>query len=472
MAKNESNISPDKNSPGELIAAIATPPGTGGIAVVRLSGEGAIEAADKIFRGAKRLSEKESHTISYGRILDPDTGEALDEVLVSVMRAPKSYTREDVIEINCHGGIFVAKRILGAVLKAGARVAEPGEFTKRAFLNGRLELSQAEAVIDIINAKTELQRRAGLGRLSGALGSELSSVRGKLLDVLALIAAAIDYPDEMADEEREVLPLIRELCGKMENFLHAAARGRLIREGVSVVILGKPNVGKSSLLNRILDAERALVTDIPGTTRDFLEEYYDLDGLLVRFVDTAGLRDEAEKIEKMGIERGLSQAKDADVVILVFDSAEKLSADDTGAIERVKELALPTLCVLNKSDLPQKLFEEELSKLLPDCKTLRISAAKDTELTELFSQLKELIFGSGANALSDEPFSGGARHEDALRRAKEALQNAAEALELGLPQDMAAIDLKNALFALGGITGENAPDELINRIFELFCVGK
>ena len=456
----------------DIIAAISTPAGTGGISIVRVSGEGAVALADRIFRGGP-LSEKKSHTLTYGKITDPGTGRILDEVLVSVFLPPGTYTREEMVEINCHGGPVVTGEVLSLLLKYGARPAEPGEFTKRAFLNGRLDLSQAEAVIDLINAKTELQRAAGAARLSGGMKDKVSTLRNELLDLMALIEAEIDYPDEMADENvgSSVLDSAKSLLRDLDAFVARAGRGRIIREGISAVILGKPNVGKSSLLNRLLDEERAIVTDIPGTTRDTIEEYIDMDGIPLKLIDTAGVRETGDKAEQMGVERALAIAEGADLVLLTLDSGRPLDGDDKRILEFIKEKNKKAVVLINKWDLGLG-FDE--STLLEYCRAediLRVSAKSDRDFEPLFQKIREL-FLAGEVTVNDEILTGGVRQRAALERAAGAVSNAVSSLASGVPTDLAAIDLQTALDALGEITGDTASDDVIDRIFQNFCVGK
>ena len=457
----------------DVIAAISTPSGNGGISIVRMSGKGSVEIADKVFKGKVPLSSKKTHTISYGKIIDPETENILDEVLVSVMLAPNTYTTEDIVEINCHGGMIVTRQILLLLYRMGARPAEAGEFTKRAFLNGRIDLSQTEAVIDIINSKTELQMLSGAKRLSGGLKERISEIRESLLDLIALIEAEIDYPDEMEDEnvDETLFAHMEEIANELQYMHKHSSRGKIIRDGINAVILGKPNVGKSSLMNRLLDEERAIVTDIPGTTRDTLEEYIDMDGIPVKIVDTAGIRNTDDTVEKIGVERSFDYAKEADVILLIMDLSRELSEDDMKLLSFIHEEGKKAVVLLNKTDLEIKLDIEKIEEYFEKENIIKISARKDKNFDSIFGRVKEM-FISGEITKNDEILSGGERHMEAIQRAYMFIENGKNAIFAGLPTDMAAIDLKDALDALGEITGDKADDEIVNRIFENFCVGK
>lgn len=455
----------------DIITAISTPIGSGGIGIVRLSGKGCVSLADTLFQGRKKLSDKPSHTISYGHIRDPKTGEIIDEVLVSVMLAPHTYTKEDIVEINCHGGMLVTKRVLQAVLDAGARHAEPGEFTKRAFLNGRLDLTQAEAVIDLIHAKTEVSRQGAVDQLEGRLKTRVREMRNDVLDMIASIEAVIDYPEH--DVEAETYQSMEQksvaLKEKMETLLSHADRGKILREGLQTVIVGKPNVGKSSLLNWFLEEERAIVTDIPGTTRDTVEEYINLDGIPMKIVDTAGIRETGDIVERMGVEKSKAYAKQADLILMMLDGSRPLDEEDKEILAFIK--GMPALVLLNKSDLAQELSLAELTDYLPKGQILPISVKCSTGFDALIAAVKEMFF-KGEAATAEDTLLGNIRHKNALLRAKEAMERCLVTIRTRMPEDFISMDLQEANDALGEITGDVANEEIIDRIFTKFCLGK
>ena len=418
----------------DVIAAISTPIGTGGSGIVRMSGAGCIALADSIFIGKKKLTEKATHTLSYGKITDGAGGEIIDEVLVSVMKAPHTYTKEDIVEINCHGGSLVTRRVLEAVLKTGARIAQPGEFTKRSFLNGRIDLTQAEAVIDLIESKTELSRQAAVNQLEGRLKTAVREMREEILDMIASIEAVIDYPDYDVEEETygTMEQGAKKLLARMEKLLEGADRGKIIREGLQTVIVGKPNVGKSSLLNWLLEEDRAIVTDIPGTTRDTVEEYLNIDGIPIKIVDTAGIRETGDVVEKMGVEKSKAYAETADLVIMMLDGSRPLEEED-----------------------------KEILSFIRGKKTI----------DALLAALKNM-FLDGHTATAEDAMLGNTRHKDALYRAKEAMEHCMETITMRMPEDFISMDLQDANRALGEITGDTSDEEIIDRIFTKFCLGK
>lgn len=443
------------------IAAISTAPGAGGIAVIRVSGAEAVNIADKVFLGKDKLCDAPTHTVHYGFIKNAD-GEKIDEVLVTVMRAPRTFTREDVVEISAHGGGTAARAVLETVLRAGAVMAEPGEFTKRAFLNGRIDLSQAEAVIDIINAKTELSRRSALAQLEGSLSKEISAIRQKLVHLAAQMQVTIDYPDE--DLEDITIDDIRvtaaECRDRARKLLATADSGRIIREGIRVSIAGKPNVGKSSLLNRLAGAERAIVTDVAGTTRDIIEEYINLDGVPIILEDTAGIRDTSDAVEKIGVERSRKSIETADLVIAVFDGSLPLGEEDRKILDETA--GKKRVILINKTDL-------KTPDNVPDGSVF-ISAKTGEGIDELKNRVKrmfdlEVTAGDGAAVTN-------MRHKTALLAAERALSGTADALDAGIPSDIVSIDINIAIQALGEITGETVSDDIVNEIFHEFCVGK
>ena len=455
----------------ETIAAIATGLSNAGISIVRISGENAVELTDKIFSSKKEnfhLSEAKSHTIHYGTIVSK--GEALDEVLVSVMKAPNSYTRENVVEINCHGGIVVTKKILEVVLQAGARPAEPGEFTKRAFLNGRLDLSQAEAVIEIIQAKSELALKNSVRQLKGKIQEKIIRLREQILRDIAFLEAALDDPEHISldgfaetlkeNVEKEIV-VISEMIQSYEN-------GRMLREGVRTVILGKPNAGKSSLLNTMLKEERAIVTEIAGTTRDTLEETVFLNGVALNIVDTAGIRWTKDTVERIGVDKARAAAKDADLILYVVDSSVPLDENDMEIITLIA--SKPAFILLNKSDLQQVVSEEELRKHTLK-EIVRISV-KEKEGLDLLEQKITDLFFSGVLSYNDEIYLTNERHKAALHTAVQSLSQVLESINQGMPEDFYSIDLTDAYEELGRIIGQSVDEDVINKIFQDFCMGK
>lgn len=457
----------------DTIAAIATPPGEGGIAIVRVSGENAIELVDKMFlprREGRSLQERAGYSMGLGWVLDGER-EKVDEVLVSVMRGPRSYTMEDVVEINCHGGLLPARRCLEEVLRRGARLAEPGEFTRRAFLNGRLDLSQAEAVIDVIRSRTDKGMRIALRQLEGGPGRKLREIEERLIGVNARIEASIDFPEEVGDldEEaaaRELLEIGREL----EQILDVSRRGRIYRQGIKVVIAGKPNVGKSSLLNALLQENKAIVTDIPGTTRDVVEDYINIRGIPVRVIDTAGLRETQDVVERIGVERTREVIAEADVVIVVLDVSAGISQEDLDI--RNLLAGKKTIVLVNKEDLPEKrITTQDLEEMFGDWPVVRGSVKEEIGLEELEQAIEKLVLEGEVRA-DDMEMMVNLRHEEVLHRAREYMEAAKMALEAGLPLDCLSVDIWGALEALGEATGRNLREDVIDRIFEEFCIGK
>ena len=445
---------------GRTIAAISTPQGIGGISVIRVSGDSAIDICDSIFKGKNSLLDAKSHTVSYGHIVDK-SGEIIDEVLVTVMREPRTYTRENVVEISTHGGFVAAKRVLETLILGGAYPAEAGEFTKRAFLNGRIDLSQAEGVIDIINAKTELEEKNALFQAKGGLFKKISEIRGDLVHLAAQMQVAIDYPDE--DLEDVTADDINKALQKAENevlqMIDTRDSGRIIKEGIKTAIVGKTNVGKSSLLNRLAGEDRAIVTDISGTTRDVIEEFVNLDGVPLRLLDTAGIRDTEDAVEKIGIERAKKTIDEAELVILVLDLSRKTDNEDETLFELVKDKKVIT--VANKCDIKSENIDADVE----------ISSKTGEGIDKLVKIIKkmynfaEIDWGNSAVITN-------ARHLSALGHTKEALSRAIEQLNGGMPQDIAALDINEAIDFLGEITGETVSEDIIAEIFHSFCVGK
>ena len=450
----------------DVIAAISTPVGNGGISIVRLSGEKAISIVSVIFKGANLLNKK-SHTMSFGYIVDPFNGKTIDEVFVSVMLAPKTYTCENIVEINCHGGLQSSKKVLETVLNQGARLAEPGEFTKRAFLNGRIDLTQAEAVIDIITSKTELSRQSALNQLEGSLKKAVYDLRDNLLTSIATIEASIDYPEHDIEEETytQLSQKVTQIFNETVKLLESADRGKIVREGISTVILGKPNVGKSSLLNYLLDEERAIVTNVPGTTRDTVEETVNIEGIPIKIIDTAGIRNTDDEVEKIGVEKAKEYSKKADLILMVVDGSKPLDDDDIEIISNIKDKK--TIVILNKIDLPLAVDINKLSKedLVP------VSTINKTGMDELVKKFKDMFF-NGEIEINDHVLIGNVRHKNALFCAKNNLKNAIDAINIGMPVDLISIDLTEAYNHYGLVVGESVDEALIDRIFSQFCLGK
>ncbi|AMV60518.1 GTPase and tRNA-U34 5-formylation enzyme TrmE [Pediococcus damnosus] len=455
----------------DTIAAISTPPGEGGISIVRLSGNEALEVASRVFKG-KDLHKVNSHTINYGHIVNPKTNEKIDEVMVSVMLAPKTYTRENVIEINCHGGIVPTNDILQLVLSNGARMAKPGEFTERAFLNGRVDLSQAEAVMDLIRAKTDRSMKVALNQLDGDLSHLIKNLRQDILDVLAKVEVNIDYP-EYDDVETMTSKLLREKAvevrAQIKQLLQTAQEGKILRDGLATAIVGHPNVGKSSLLNRMLHEDKAIVTDVAGTTRDVLEEYVNVRGVPLKLVDTAGIRDTNDKVEKIGVERSRKAIQTADLVLLVLDSSHPLSKDDRQLIEVTNDAK--RIIILNKTDLPLQLDMDELLKLVPEDQIIRTAATKGVGLDDLKDKITKLFFG-GIESNQNSVIVTNARHIGLLNKAEDALDSVLQGLDDGMPVDLVQIDMTQCWELLGEITGDGYQDELLDQLFSQFCLGK
>ena len=451
----------------DTIAAISTPLGEGAIGIVRLSGTDSFAIAQRIFKG-KDLASVASHTLNYGHIVDPDKNEILDEVMVGAMRSPKTFTREDIIEINTHGGIAVTNEILQLVIREGARLAEPGEFTKRAFLNGRVDLTQAEAVMDIIRAKTDKAMNIAVKQLDGSLSDLINNTRQEILNTLAQVEVNIDYP-EYDDVEEATTEIIREKTSEFEalltNLLKTARRGKILREGISTAIIGRPNVGKSSLLNNLLREEKAIVTDIEGTTRDVIEEYVNINGVPLKLVDTAGIRETEDIVEQIGVERSKKALKEADLVLLVLNASEPLTDQDRQLLEISQDSN--RIILLNKVDLPEKI---EIDQLPEDY--IKISVLKNQNIDQIEDRINALFFENAGLVEQDATYLSNARHISLIEKAVESLQAVNEGLALGMPVDLLQVDLTRTWEILGEITGDAAPDELITQLFSQFCLGK
>ncbi|MEK6656894.1 MAG: tRNA uridine-5-carboxymethylaminomethyl(34) synthesis GTPase MnmE [Nitrospirota bacterium] len=456
----------------DTICAISTPIGEGGIGIVRISGKDAILIADKIFfpKRNKKLSALPSHTIHYGEIRD-DSKEKIDEALVSIMKAPNTYTKEDVVEINCHGGAVPLKRVMELVIKNGARLAEPGEFTKRAFLNGRIDLSQAEAVIDIINSKTDDSLRLAVNQLSGILSKKVNAIREELISIIASVEASIDFVDEDIEfiSRHEMGKRIKKAVDEIEALITTADEGRIYKEGIATAIIGRPNVGKSSLLNALLKEERAIVTPVPGTTRDVIEEWVNIKGVPLRILDTAGIRHTEDIVEIEGVKRSRDAIKSADLILLLIDGSVKLNEEDKSLIEEVGNKRL--IVLLNKSDLLSLVKKSDIEKALPEKEIVSISALTGEGIDRLRSVIHGLLF-KGRITAGERPIITNLRHKTALEKTKKALETLEGSLKNEMSEEFLAVDLRGALNALGEITGETATEDILNRIFEEFCVGK
>lgn len=458
----------------DTIAAISTPMGEGAIAIVRLSGDEAVAIADKIFRspGGKSLTTKASHTIHYGHLVDPKTNEVVEEVMLSLMRGPKTFTREDVIEINCHGGLVSVNRVLKLALTNGARLAEPGEFTKRAFLNGRIDLSQAEAVMDLIRAKTDRAMNVALGQMDGKLSRLIGDLRQALLETLAQVEVNIDYP-EYDDVEEMTVPVLVEKCTWVRNeiskLLQTSSQGKILREGLSTVILGRPNVGKSSLLNSLVQENKAIVTDIAGTTRDIIEEYVNVRGVPLRLVDTAGIRETEDIVERIGVERSREALRGADLILFVLNYAEELTAEDERLFETIQ--AMDYIVIVNKTDLPQKIDIARVKELAGNHRVVTTSLLQEEGIAELEEAIAALFF-EGQIEAGDLTYVSNARHIALLHQAQATVEDALAGAQAGVPVDMVQIDVTRTWEILGEIIGDTVQESLINQLFSQFCLGK
>ena len=455
----------------DTIAAIATAMSNSGIGIVRISGDEALDVADRIFRpkkGSRKVSDMETHTIHYGYVTDGD--EVIDEVMLLIMKAPRSYTCEDTIEIDCHGGVLVMKKILETVLKYGARPAEPGEFTKRAFLNGRIDLSQAESVIDVINAQNELALKSSVSQLQGAVLEKIKAIRAVVLHELAFIESALDDPEHVSLEgyPEQLHEIMSDAHSKVKKLLDSSDNGKMLKEGINTAIVGKPNAGKSSLLNILVGEERAIVTEIAGTTRDILQEQIQIGGIGLNVIDTAGIRDTEDIVEKIGVNKSREYIEKADLIIYVVDSSTELDKNDQEIIEAIQNKK--AIVLLNKSDLDAKtdasVLQTQLSKPI-----LSISAKNNTGIHELETLIEEMFF-SGKLSFNDEVYITNIRQKNALAEAQNSLKMVLQSIADGMPEDFFTIDMMNAYEALGTIIGESVGEDLVNEIFSKFCMGK
>ncbi|MGF0095094.1 tRNA uridine-5-carboxymethylaminomethyl(34) synthesis GTPase MnmE [Peptoniphilus sp. SGI.035] len=454
----------------DTIAAISTAIGEAGIAIVRMSGEDSINIIDKIFVSAsgKKIADAENRKFLYGHICDGN--KKIDEVLVVKMKGPHSYTAEDIVEIHCHGGIVSVKRILNLILSKGARLAEKGEFTKRGFLNGRIDLTQAEAVIDMIKAKTDISFDLGLNQLSGALSEVLNKLKDELISMQALIVANIDFPDEDIEDAayNDLIDRSEKILNKMDNFLENSKNSRLLRDGINTVILGKPNVGKSSLLNGLLKYERAIVTDIAGTTRDVIEDYINLDGVLLKISDTAGIRETDDEVEKIGVNIAREKLKDADLVIAIFDISREFDQNDKEILKLIENKK--HIIILNKDDLEQKISNEEIVKYFKD-DYLRLSVMKNESVKKVEKLILDLFFDGELQISSDTVLSN-IRHINALKEARKELLEVKESLNKKVFLDLIEVDLENVIAHISEITGTITTEDILDRVFSDFCIGK
>ncbi len=456
----------------DTITSISTPMGEGAIGIVRLSGPQAVEIADKLYKGKHLLNDVPSHTINYGHIIDPESKEVVEEVMVSVLRAPKTFTREDIIEINCHGGILTINRLLELTMTYGARMAEPGEFTKRAFLNGRIDLSQAEAVMDFIRSKTDRASKVAMNQIEGRLSDLIKKQRQSILEILAQVEVNIDYPeyDDVEDATTEfLLEQSKEIKQEINRLLDTGAQGKIMREGLSTVIVGKPNVGKSSMLNNLIQDNKAIVTEVAGTTRDVLEEYVNVRGVPLRLVDTAGIRETEDIVEKIGVERSRKALSQADLILFVLNNNEALTQEDYTLYEVVKNEDV--IVIVNKMDLEQNIDINEVKDMIGDTPLIQTSMLKQEGIDELEIQIRDLFFG-GEVQNQDMTYVSNSRHISLLKQARQTIQDAIDTAESGVPMDMVQIDLTRTWEILGEIIGETASDELIDQLFSQFCLGK
>ncbi|AFQ59961.1 TRNA modification GTPase and tRNA-U34 5-formylationenzyme [Bacillus subtilis QB928] len=458
----------------DTIAAISTPMGEGAIAIVRLSGPEAIQIADKIYKGpkGKTLSSVESHTIHYGHIVDRPSDRVVEEVMVSVLKAPRTFTREDVIEINCHGGIVTVNQVLQLALREGARLAEPGEFTKRAFLNGRIDLSQAEAVMDLIRAKTDRAMNVAMNQMEGRLSALVRRLRSEILETLAHVEVNIDYPEYDDVEEMTHQILVEKATAvkkEIETLLRTSEQGKILREGLSTVIIGRPNVGKSSLLNSLVHEAKAIVTDIPGTTRDVIEEYVNVRGVPLRLVDTAGIRETEDIVERIGVERSRQVLKEADLILLVLNYSEELSEEDVKLFEAVE--GMDVIVILNKTDLEPKIDTERVRELANGRPVVTTSLLKEEGINDLEEAIQSLFY-TGAIESGDLTYVSNTRHITILQQAKRAIEDALSGIEQDVPIDMVQIDLTRCWELLGEIIGDSVHESLIDQLFSQFCLGK
>lgn len=455
----------------DTIAAISTSTGNSGIGIIRVSGDEAIEIVDKIFKSnkeGKRLINVKSHTVNYGNIVDGE--KVLDQVLVLVMKNPHSYTGEDTVEIDCHGGMLILKKVLDLVIKNGAKSAAPGEFTKRAFLNGRLDLSQAEAVMDLINSQNDFALNSSIEQLKGGVSEKIKEIRSDVIYHIAFIESALDDPEHISLDgyDNEISEMINKNISKIKKMIDTFDNGRIMKEGIKTVILGKPNAGKSSLLNQMLGEERAIVTDIEGTTRDTLEENINLNGLSLKIIDTAGIRNTDDKVEQIGVNKAKEIAEGADLIIYVVDGSKDIDENDKEILEIIKNKKV--IVLLNKTDIDRVVDIEQLNEI-PKEDIIEFSAKAGLGMDELEEKIKDMFY-SGEITFNDQVYITNARHKEALENSYNSLLKVKESVDAGMPEDFYSIDLMDAYEQLGLIIGESVEDDLVNEIFSKFCMGK
>ncbi|MBD0382256.1 tRNA uridine-5-carboxymethylaminomethyl(34) synthesis GTPase MnmE [Paenibacillus sedimenti] len=455
----------------DTIAAISTPLGEGGISVIRVSGDQSIPLVERVFRSKTKLSEALTHTVHYGYIVEPASSERLEEVLVTVMKAPRSFTTEDVVEVSCHGGIVSVKKVLDLLLQQRIRLAEPGEFTKRAFLNGRIDLTQAEAVIDLIRAKSDRAFKVALKQVEGNLSKQIKLLRHQLVELMAHVEVNIDYPEH--DVEEMTNAFIRTKCeavtGEIDRLLHTAQQGKILREGIETAIVGKPNVGKSSLLNELAQENRAIVTDIPGTTRDVIEEFVNVGGIPLKLLDTAGIRETTDIVEQIGVERSKTALAEADLILLVLNSSEELQLDEVVLMQQLANKQ--TIVILNKIDLERKLDIDQVYSYFAKERVVELSLLENKGIEDLEKAIAAIFF-EGKLEAGDLTYVSNVRHISLLKQAKKSLEDALEANEQYVPIDMIQIDIRAAWEQLGEIIGDSVGESLIDQIFTQFCLGK
>lgn len=455
----------------DTITAISTPMGEGAIAIVRLSGPQAVKISATLFQG-KDLNDVESHTMHYGKIIDPETGEMAEEVMVSVMRAPKTFTREDIVEINCHGGLVSVNRLLEIILASGARLAEPGEFTKRAFLNGRIDLSQAEAVMDLIRAKTDRAMNVALKQMDGRLSHLIQDLRQKLLETLAHVEVNIDYPeyDDVEEMSHEMMEQkTKEVHEEVTRILATARQGKILREGLGTAIIGRPNVGKSSLMNALVHENKAIVTEVPGTTRDVIEEYVNVRGVPLRLIDTAGIRETEDIVERIGVERSRQVLKEADLILFVLNYGDELDEDDVKLFEALRDMNV--IVIVNKMDLNKKLDIDRVKDLAGEHSVITTALIREEGIDQLENAIAGTFFEGDLDA-GDMTYVSNVRHVQLLKQAKEALEEAQNGMAIGVPLDVVQIDVTRTWEILGEIIGDTVHESLIDQLFSQFCLGK
>ncbi|KGX85683.1 tRNA uridine-5-carboxymethylaminomethyl(34) synthesis GTPase MnmE [Pontibacillus litoralis] len=455
----------------DTISAISTPLGEGAIAIVRLSGPEAVEKTNRIFQG-KHLEEVASHTIHYGKLVDPETNELVEEVMVSVMRAPKTFTREDVVEINCHGGLVSVNRVLELVLAQNVRLAEPGEFTKRAFLNGRIDLSQAEAVMDLIRAKTDRAMSIALKQMDGRLSKLIHNLRQQLLETLAQVEVNIDYPeyDDVEEMTNELMiHNTKTVHQEIERILQTAKQGKILREGLATAIVGRPNVGKSSLMNALVQENKAIVTEIPGTTRDVIEEYVNVRGVPLRLIDTAGIRETEDLVEQIGVERSRQVLQEADVILLMLNYGDELTEEDEKLFAAVQ--GMDVIVIVNKTDLPPRLNMDRLRQIAGEHPIVQTAITQEQGINQLETAISDIFFEGDIDA-GDMTYVSNVRHVQLLKQAKQALEDATNGMEAGMPIDIVQIDVTRTWELLGEIIGDTVSDSLLDQLFSQFCLGK